>query len=157
MPPIYHGSARKITSIDPNKLQSRDTGFYGAGFYVTTNKSFAKSFGIATTQLHFKPSAKILIASIRPENAPSGLVTDIISFLYKEYLPHAQKHGRVDALKEELDMIRTDHIMWTQTVNKFAKLKKYDAVVYGAGDIVVKNLKSVVIDAGKRKKTSEGT
>ena len=153
MPPLYHGSTRRITSIDPKKIQSRDAGFYGAGFYVTTNKDFSKSFGIAVTKLYFKPSAKILIASIRPENAPNGLVEGVISFLYKEYLPRAQKLGRVRNLKGELDAIRTDHITWTQTVDQFAKLKKYDAVVYGAGEIVVKNLKSVVIDDGKRKRT----
>lgn len=157
MPLIYHGGPRKITSIDPKRFQSRDAGFYGAGFYTTTNKEFSKSYGSAVTTLQFKPSAKILIASITPENAPNGLVEAVISFLYKTYLPRAKKRGRVQNLKAELNMIRTDHITWTQTVDDFVKLKKYDAVVYGAGEVVVKNLKSIVVVGKTRKKPAKKT
>ena len=157
MPPIYHGGPRKITSIDSTRVQSRDAGFYGAGFYTTTNKEFSKSYGSAVTTLQFKPSAKILIASITPENAPVGLVEDVISFLYKRYLPRAKKRGREQGLKAELSMIRTDHIAWTQTVDDFVKLKKYDAVMYGAGEVVVKNLKAIVIVGKTRKPPAKKT
>jgi len=53
---LYHGSSDVIDQVDPSKLQSRDAGFLGKGFYLTESDAMARSYGDNVQE--FYPTAK---------------------------------------------------------------------------------------------------
>ncbi len=61
MPPVFHGSKTKVREIDPSKVQRRDYGYYGEGFYVTSNPNTARTYGSKLSEYEIDPKAKVLI------------------------------------------------------------------------------------------------
>lgn len=53
---LFHGSSDVIDKVDPDKLQSRDAGFLGEGFYLTESDAMAKNYGSNVQE--FYPTAK---------------------------------------------------------------------------------------------------
>jgi len=144
---VYHGGKKKIDKIDTTKLQMRDTGFYGDGFYVTTNKEHSKTYGRSVTTLKFNDNANILLASLKPEDAPPELVNDV----KKDYIDRFGEKAKIEA-----KMFDDNPINWNQAVDDFAKRNNYDAIKYCEGEIVVKNLSIInVLKKTKQIKTNK--
>lgn len=141
---VYHGSKQRVDAIDPAKLQSRDSGFYGGGFYTTTNKEFAKTYGPRVSEFKFSPNATVLNASLEAKNAPAGLVEQVQGYEHLRGFAAASARGKADAFREYVKSIPENNMEWKNAVNRFAEAHGFDAVNYGAGEVVIKNPASVV-------------
>lgn len=137
--PLYHGGKRKIAEVDPSKLQSRDHGFYGEGFYVTSVRDYAKAYGNKISEFKLDPNATVLMASLRPEDAPAGLVDEVFEDTKTQAWDRAVARGKTQALLDELELIRTDPLSWKQAVSAYAKRKDFAVVHFSAGEIVVRH------------------
>ena len=82
MPIVYHGGKGKVSEIDSEHLQQRDAGFYGKGFYVATNPKATKGYGNILSKFYISPEAKILKASLKPSEAPVGLLDAVYKYKY---------------------------------------------------------------------------
>ena len=139
---LYHGSNRKLKEIDPEKLQSRDHGYYGRGFYTTTPHSAAKNYGRHVTKMKLHPDAKVLHSALNAHEAPH---------LHKAILEHADKHWKPAAVArgkgkehdEEISRLAHSPIAWKDAVDRYARDNHYDAIHHSPGEVVVKNYKAV--------------
>jgi hypothetical protein len=68
-PTLYHGtdpaSARSLLArgVDPGRLQRRDSGYYGLGFYAAETPTGARPYGKALLRLTLRPGARVLDAT----------------------------------------------------------------------------------------------
>lgn len=139
-PDVYHGGKHKVKEVDPSKLQSRDHGFFGPGFYVTTRKAYAKTYGHIISKYRFKPDAVILLAGYLPSKAPPGLREAVVSHIDRKYREAARARGKEEAFERELEMIVAPlSLEWRSAVNDYAGDQGVDAIAWGDGEIVVKN------------------
>src|SRR6266404_5838564 len=152
---VYHGGKTTVGEVDPSKLQQRDAGFYGPGFYVTTNEQYAKTYGSKVSQKAFNPDAKILdVATIHPgyEQKVNPELQKEIEATQRAYLarlPKAQKNPNL--VNDYLELIDPksksfDLHSWIEAVNRHAEQKGYDAIRFSDGEIVVKNPKALATD-----------
>lgn len=138
---VYHGSKIKIKIIDLNKIQQRDYGFYGEGFYVTGDYEWAKTYGNVISTYRVDPKADILYVNIQAINTDKNIVNKIIYWYNKTGIEKAKKKGKEDKWKEWMAFldIYSDHIEWKTIVDEYAKANRIDIVYYGNSEIVVKN------------------
>jgi hypothetical protein len=139
VPPVYHGGRRKIRKVDPEKVQSRDHGFYGAGFYVTTKESYARTYGPVLSKFRFTKDARILDTRIAPWDAPSKLIQAVFDHIEEKWIEAARSRGKVIEFYEELRRITEFTTDWAKAVDEFATDFGFDAVMWSPGEIVVKN------------------
>ena len=137
--PVYHGGKSKITLLDESRLQARDYGFYGEGFYVTTSKSYAKTYGPRVTEFEVWPDAKILVSALKPQDAPRGLAEEVLNYIYKEGIEKARARGKEKAFVEHVRSIPENILEWKNAVDRFAVGQDFDAVIHSLGEIVVKH------------------
>jgi hypothetical protein len=135
---VFHGGPKRILKIDPGKLQSRDAGFYGKGFYVTDEAHMARNYGGKVTEFLVDPQAKIVNASLKPEESPE-LLQDVISWLKETFMPKVIERGKESQFLDELDGIKSDPLAWKNAVDRYAEATGADIVKYAPGEIVVKN------------------
>lgn len=140
---VYHGGRRKVTSIDPGELQQRDPGFYGRGFYVTTTPHYAKTYGPKVSVFRFVPGSRILLSSLKSEEAPEGLVQEVLAHLYNRDIEKARARGKEAAFQEWLETIPANPLDWKNAVDAYGEDKGFDAIAHSKGEIVVKNPKSL--------------
>jgi hypothetical protein len=136
---LYHGGKSKISSVDQSKLQSRDYGFYGKGFYTTTNPTYAKAYGGRVSKFSLGDESRVLEASLKASDAPHGLVDAVKKDIFESGSEAAKSRGKIAAFREEIRLIDRDHLAWKDAVGRFAEKYGYDAVRYGPGEVVVKN------------------
>jgi hypothetical protein len=160
---VYHGGKTTVGEVDPSKLQQRDAGFYGPGFYVTKNEQYAKTYGNKVSQKTFNRDAKILdVDTIHPgyEKKVSPELQKEIEATERAYLaglPKAQKNPNL--VNDYLELINPksksfDLHSWIEAVNRHAEQKGYDAIRFSDGEIVVKNPKALATDlSGFRTRT----
>lgn len=131
---IYHGGTKKISEIDFRKIQKRDVGVLGRGFYATKDKAYASAYGKVISELEFSPDAKILKASAYdPNKAPRGLVEQVQNWMIKR-----------GETTEKVSRIAEKDGPWSQAVNKYAEANGYDAIVFtDSGEIVIKTPKAI--------------
>jgi hypothetical protein len=152
---VYHGGKTTVGEVDPSKLQQRDAGFYGPGFYVTKNEQYAKTYGSKVSQKTFNPDAKILdVGTIHPgyEQKVNPELQKEIEATQRAYLaglPKAQKNPNL--VNDYLELIDPksksfDLHSWVEAVNRHAEQKGYDAIRFSDGEIVVKNPKALATD-----------
>lgn len=139
LPSIFHGGKTKIKKINDSKLQSRDYGFYGEGFYGASTRNATKGYGGRITEFTVSPDAKILKASLKASDAPKGLVDEIKAHLESTAGEAAKARGKYENFKVELANLENSPIEWKNAVDRFAKDKGYDAVMFSDGEIVFKN------------------
>jgi hypothetical protein len=141
--PLYHGGKQKITQIDPARLQARDYGFYGSGFYATASRDLAKAYGRSITEVRLKPGAQVLVSALRPENAPPALLRDVQAHVWRTSLDKAKARGREVELQAEVDALATDHLEWVRAVHRFGRDAGYDVIRHSDGEIVIINPRAV--------------
>ena len=139
MPPVFHGGKAKIREIILDKVQGRDYGFYGRGFYVTTSPSYAKTYGPKITEFRFVPSAVILVSRLKPQDVPPEFVNEVVEHLYRRDIEKAIARGKEAQFVEGLEAIRTEPLEWKNAVDSVGLDLKVDAVMHSPGEIVVKN------------------
>lgn len=150
---LHHWGSEPIESIDPGRLQSRDYGYYGTGFYTSQDPSFGRgTYGKYVTKLTLKPESKVLVTKMRPQDVDPEFVKAVVDHYYNVSKERAIARGRLSALEGELENIRTSPISWKDAVDRYARDKNVDAVKYGPGEIVIKNLTMVVIEKRKGRK-----
>jgi hypothetical protein len=119
----YHGGPVEVHDVDPARLQHRDRGTHGRGFYTTSNKDLAKGYA-DTGRMKIKapgtvtvkkphPDADILLSGEHEHTSHPDLVKAV-----KEFSPKYAKTG---------DMGMGD-MTWRGQVNKFAEHHGYDAI-----------------------------
>lgn len=140
---LYHGGKHKISKVDPEMLQSRDSGYYGEGFYVTTNREFSKSYGKAVTTVQVDPKAKVLnVGGLTRDKAPTSLVDNI----RKDYIDRIVRlrgeefRGKAEKSFEEMSKSPTQ---WPSMVNGFAQSANYDIIKFSNGEIIIRNLRVI--------------
>lgn len=167
-PPFYHGSSetgvKDIISngVDLGKVQSRDRGFFGDGFYVAQRKDIARQHATtvgpnnpAIVEIDIDNSARILFAgetfskgSIKPSQPPSWH-PEFIDWSLQKVKNAAVWEYATDKSEEEImesaERQRTpgsgvfDRQNWYQEVTEFAESKGYDVVYWTDGEIILKN------------------
>lgn len=139
-PDVHHGGRRKVREIDINKLQHRDHGFYGKGFYVTTAPHYAKTYGPVISRYRFNPKAVILRAGMLPSQAPPGLQDVVVVHIDQKYREAARVRGKEAAFDRELAMITEPlSLEWRKAVTDYAVDLGVDAIAFSDGEIVVSN------------------
>ena len=146
----YHGGKHKLTDIDPTLLQSRDSGYYGTGFYVSSNPAYSKSYGRAITKIKFKPDASVLeVGGLGPSKINPELLKAVQDAYMAKTYEVALPRGRVEKVKADEANIRaelaTSTISWIGAVNLMANMHNYDIVRFSDGEVVVKNLDAIEI------------
>lgn len=141
---IYHGGDKKISEVDFSKTQERDYGFYGKGFYGATKPEFTKGYGKSVSEVKLNPDAKILQASLKPEEAPTGLVDEIIKWEYNSKIEKVKQRGKEEAFRGELSDIKTDPLAWKSAVDEYARANNYNAVKYSDGEIVLFGKEAII-------------
>ena len=136
---VFSGGKTYIKEIDPSKLQSRDSGFYGTGFYVTSSPTHAKTYGSKITEFEIDPGAKVLYSEINPRDASPALIKAVTSDYYNRSIDRAKEKGKEDSLLAEIEHIKTSPTGWHNAVDAYAELHGYDIVRHSDGEIVVKN------------------
>lgn len=153
---LYHGSSQHLTELDESKLQSRDHGFYGKGFYSARSKSAAKTYGRSITQVHLHPEARVLHSSLHSKEAPE-LHKEITEHAAKHWRPAAEARGKANLHDEEMKHVAHSPIAWKDAVNRYANDKGYDAVHHSDGEVVIRNSKVVRLSRlGKSVQFAEG-
>jgi hypothetical protein len=156
---VFHGGKTKVAEVDPSKLQQRDAGFFGKGFYVTSNEKFAKTYGGTVSKKTFNPDARILnVGTIHPQyeqkiNPELQKEIEATQRSYYQSLPKAQKDPTlVDRYMEMVNPKNKafDLGTWIESVNKYAEKNGYDAIRFSDGEIVVKNPKALAEGAPKQ-------
>lgn len=147
---IYHGDKHeKVPKVDPERLQARDYGFYGNGFYVSRQKDYAQSYGHVISEYKFAPDTKILRSALTAKEADPGLVKDVIE--RETSLIQARHPGELsDNSKAYLDDIKTSPPSWARAVYSYGKAAGYDVVMHSDGEIVVINPDKLVYQEGKK-------
>lgn len=152
---IYHGGAEKIRKVDPEKLQRRDYGYYGSGFYVTSSKKGAKAYGRVVTKGRISPDAKVLDVTagtkrgsgLIPKEVHPKLLDEVYNHLHDKGIERARARGKEDDFLKDLDLMKTSPIEWKNAVDRYAVDHGFDVVRYG-GEIVVKNPNVFVFKEG---------
>jgi GNAT superfamily N-acetyltransferase len=134
---LYHGGKAKIDNVDFSKTNQRDYGFYGKGFYTTTNKKYARSYGGRISEIKLSDDARILKSSLKPEDAPIGFTKEVMRDYYKAVIPRVKELGREKQLKDELKSIKVNPIEWSHAVYNYAKRNGYNVVRHSDGEIVI--------------------
>jgi hypothetical protein len=156
---VYHGGKTKVGEVDPSKLQQRDAGFFGKGFYVTSNENFAGTYGSRVSKKTFTPDARILdVGTIHPQyeqkvNPELQKEIEATQRSYYRGLPKAQNDpGLVDRYMEMVDPKNKafDLGTWVESVNRYAEKNGFDAIRFSDGEIVVKNPKALAEAAPKQ-------
>lgn len=137
--PVYHGGKKKLTEVQLDKLQQRDSGFYGRGFYVTSSPGYAKTYGPRISTFTFVPEARILLSSLKAEDAPPGLVVAVLAHLHSRDIAKAEARGKADQYEDWLRTVPFSPLEWKNAVDRFGSDLAFDAIVHSKGEIVVKN------------------
>ena len=171
--PYYHGSSEENIKdivnkgIDFSKTQSRDYGFFGKGFYVTSSKDIAMQHATTTgpnnpaiAEIKIKNNANILYAgetfgkgSVKPQSPPSWH-SDYLNFQLKSIKDAAVwEYDSIDKTKEEiLDSARKSRTpsssqferkKWYKEVTEYAKSKNYDIIYWTKGEIIILSKNSI--------------
>lgn len=142
---VFHGGKEKIRRINPDRLQYRDPGFYGRGFYVTQEPSYAKSYGSKMTRMTVDSTARVLKAELTPEKSDPGLVSAVKEHILQTGLPKAEARGKADAFRAEVEAITENPLNWKNAVDRYAEDNGFHVVSFGRGEIVVKDPSKVRI------------
>ena len=132
---VFHTGPRKITSVDPTKLQARDSGFYGKGFYTSELPNYG--YGGIVSKFDI-PDEVILNAGISPQANPV-LAEKVSAWYFKKHQAAAEARGRIAQLRYEQGMIEKSPASYAHAVNDWAVEHGYKAVRFGPGEIVVKD------------------
>lgn len=138
---LYHGGKTKITEVDPGRLQSRDHGFYGAGFYMTTSRDYAKTYGRTLTKAQLSSDTRVLVSSLNSGDASPKLVEDVRSFTLDLWEKRAAERGRPfdrERAAGELQYEIDSPIGWARLVTSFGSHNGYDVIKHSDGEIVVR-------------------
>ena len=132
---VFHGGKKKVRKIDEEKLQSRDEGFYGSGFYLTQNKETASHYGGTITRGRIDKSARVLRSALTIDKASPKLVKAVKD----DYIARAKSRGKE---KEAIaEIAEWNHLDWKNAVDRYAERMGYDVIVHHSDEIVVKNPK----------------
>lgn len=141
---LYHAGKSKVVQVDPAKLQSRDSGFYGKGFYTATDPKFTKGYGSKVSKFELPKDSYVLDASLKASEAAPELVAAVKQDYLKSGLEAARARGKEAAFMDEVNAIGSDHLAWKNAVSRFAERNGYDAVRYSPGEVVVTNTSKLV-------------
>jgi len=137
-PPVYHGGKGKVRDVDPAALQKRDPGFYGKGFYVTTALRYARAYGHIISEYQFSPDAKILDATLRPQDAPPDFVKAVREYIDRKYRGAAAARGKEKDFEESLLRIQEEPLDWRDALVEYGIDLDVDAIAFSRGEIVVR-------------------
>lgn len=162
---VYHGTSKEGAKalvnrgIDMRQTQSRDSGFFGEGFYVTTEKEFASHHATnnaepAIVEISLSSSASILNAgetfSGGPvPTAPPSWHESFIDW-YIEKLEEAAVWERIDG-KSRSDIVPSgkkkqtpgteefNRTKWYENVTEYAEEQGHDVVYWSDSEVIIKN------------------
>ncbi len=136
---VHHGGTQTISEIDQGRLQRRDTGFYGTGFYTAKTPQVAKMYGPKVTTFDVQPWAKVLNSALDPVKADPALVRAVQQDYYDSAYAAAKSRGKLPALTAEVDAIGENPLDWKNAVDRYAQKHGVDIIRHSDGEIVVKN------------------
>jgi hypothetical protein len=144
---LYHGSKSKIKVVDPQKLQTRDYGFYGSGFYVTLSPEYARAYGPVISKFILNPGATVLGPyGLSAKEAPEYLYDNVIDyFLSGEPYRQAENRGKgkehIEYINQYLkkDSPDANNIEWLRSAARYSKAMGADVHFMSPGEIVVFN------------------
>lgn len=139
---VFHAGKTKITEIDPLKLQSRDSGYYGRGFYVGESPDGVKGYGKTISKFDVAPDARILDVGMLPTKNQEK-ATEIADFFYNQGVDSAKARGKLDNFLFEIEQIKKDPLAYKNAADRFAEQLGYDIVQYAPNEIVIKNLQKI--------------
>ena len=135
---VFHAGRFRIHHVDASKLQGRDEGYYGKGFYVSDSAKYVKTwYGPVVTAFNISADAKILWASVDWDSASYDL-QKTISAQVKKLL---RQRGKESEFNKQIALLKENQIEWVHQVDMYAEDDKYDIVCFNSDEIVVKNLK----------------
>lgn len=137
--PVFHGGRRKVRKVDPEELQRRDPGFYGRGFYVTTSPDYARWYGNIISEYRFRPGTIILEATLRPQEAPPGMVETVLGHIDRKWREAVRARGKEAQFDETMSRARELPLDWRDVVEEYGVDLEVDAIAFSRGEIVVHN------------------
>ena len=132
---VFHAGPRKITQVDPTKLQSRDPGFYGKGFYV----SELPQYGYGNVVSKFDLPDELIFKARRSPEFDEATAKKVAAWYYDKRKAAAEARGKLDDLAWERDQILKKPIDYIKAVNDYATDHGYKAISFGSSEVVVKD------------------
>ena len=156
LPMLYHGGREFINGVDPSRLQSRDAGYYGRGFYCAVRPELVKGYGGRVSGFAVDPGARVLRSALTVAAAPPGLVEAVEAEAHETQFPKAEVRGKGTEWLEELTTIRTSPISWKSAVDGFGVRQGYDIIWHADAEVVVKNLGVICrVPVQRQRKTAD--
>jgi hypothetical protein len=135
VPEFYHAGSGLVEKVLKEKFFD---GWYGWGFYAAFDPEYVRRwYGPIVTRLRATPDAKVLVASVVVDAAPSGLVEAVLEN------EKVLLEGDEEKLQEFDKLMRDNPIQWVHAVDRLA-IEYYDIVLYSDEQIVVKNPDAVI-------------
>lgn len=132
---VFHTGPKRVTTVDPAKLQQRDHGFFGKGFYT----SELPQYGYGRVPSRFDLPDELILNAGRHPNRNPELAQKVADWHYQKGFAAAKARNKVDQLTWEADQIKTDHLAYVRAVDRYAEAHGIKAVKYGSEEIVVKD------------------
>lgn len=169
---LFHGTTSEgadslaSNGIIPVRLQSRDRGFYGDGFYVTTERQIAdrhattvadkRDTSPAVVRVKLPEDASVLDASETLEDDSQHPVTgDELPEWHSEFvewhagkvaeaavwedIPGVEREDVMDGVREKVTpgTDEFDRLDWYEEVTEYARETGYDAVFWADSEVIV--------------------
>jgi len=119
------GKSARIRTVDPRKLQSKDPGFYGSGFYTTTSKhkKYAQAYGDTISKSTLAPDSKVLMAHTHPLGTHPKLRQAI-----RKHMDNITGTEHDPQLSHDWEKTSYQSSEWVDAVNSFANHHGYHAI-----------------------------
>jgi len=138
---VVHAGSEPITLIDEAKLQSRDQGQYGKGFYVAKSETNQPFYGKVKSYFKIKPESKVLNKDTFDVEDWKKTQIESNGYKYEDVLSDPSKYDVEDILnvKSFDDAVRYDN----KGINDYAREKQFDILEVNEDEIVVLNKDAV--------------
>jgi hypothetical protein len=138
---VVHAGDELVTSIDETKLQRRDKGEYGKGFYVSKTETNQPYYGKVKSYFDINNDAKILNEKSFDINDWKRNETDKDGYKYEDVLKDPENYDYEDLLKVKSfeDAVNYDK----KGMNDYARKKGFDVFEATLDEIVILNKDAV--------------
>src|SRR6202453_4839639 len=139
---LVHYGNEDVKNIDESKLQARDSGEYGKGFYVSRNELNQPYYGKVKSYFEIKNGAKILNKKTFDPEDYKKYVAELNGHNYEDIQSNPDKYGDYsDLLKIDNfeDAVRYDR----KGLNDYARKRGFDIYEPRKDEVVVLNSKSI--------------
>lgn len=144
---VIHAGSEPITEIDETKLQSRDSGQYGKGFYVARSETNQPFYGKVKSYFAINKDAKTLNKDTFDVEDWKRTQVESNGFDYNDVLTNPGSYDFEDVLKVQSfsEAVSYDN----KAINDYARSKGFDVLDVSEDEIIILNKNAVTTQSNK--------